>query len=447
MLVLSANNKIAHLLRSIPVRHNSVFHRFITDFDEAILQSFQHMMGILELSSQQIKQTRMPERKSGLGLISSMHMSAPAFIGSSRQALQELTSRGITSNALSTLFINSQLNPELQWTKDIQNSWNSLRNIGSQNNNALNFPEWSSQSFMDQQPRHLQQKLYHGLVDQEFQNLLENSDQTNKIRILSCSATGSAAFLRAPAFIQGLFFSNEEFMIAVKIRIVAALNLLCPPRCICGAVFEDHADHLFKCRIGPEWEQRHSAIVHCVASILRSTNLIVQHEVPLATLGPLRDLASTGNERMDLTITSGDLTPTLADVTVTHPLISLPVSNNSQMITPLYFAKRREEAKIRKYGDRAAQIRQLFLPMVLETYGASGPKFSTFLKTLAHRATLQSSPSHKAQLIRFWRMKISACLQRANSRLIINKANRIRSRSRQGTPPIDASFSMILNLQ
>ena len=291
-------------------------------------------------------------------------------------------------------------------------------------------------------------KIYfHFLVEQEFKTLLDNANQTDKIRLLSCSATGSAAFLRAPAFIQGLHFSNEEFTIAIKVRIDASLNLYCPPRCICGVNLEDRADYLFKCRIGLEWEQSHSAIVHCVASIMRSAYLIVQHEVPLITLGPFRDLASSGSGRMDLTITSGDLTPTLADVTVTHPLISQPIPQDSQMIAPLYFAKKREDAKIRKYSNRAAQIHHHFLPMVLEIYGAYGPKFSTFLKTLAHRVTRQSSPSHRTQLIRLWRMKISASLQRTNARLILNKANRIRSRSRQGTPPLDARISMLWNLQ
>ena len=176
-------------------------------------------------------------------------------------------------------------------------------------------------------------------------------------------------------------------------------------------------------------------MVQCMATILKSTNHVVQQEIPLATLGPFMDLASTGSGRMDLTITSGNSTPILADVTITHPIISDRSLITVSMTQPLYFAKHREEAKIRKYSGRAIQINQHFIPLVLETYGAYGPKFSQYIKSLASYAVQNRSFNQRAQLIRYWRMKISACLQRANSRLIINKAHRIRSRMRQGTQP------------
>jgi hypothetical protein len=138
---------------------------------------------------------------------------------------------------------------------------------------------------------------------------------------------------------------------------------------------------------------------------------------------------------MDLTVTSGNSTPILADVTVTHPITSQTASITPAMMQPLYFAKHREEGKIRKYGQRANQMQHHFIPLVLETFGAFGPKFSAFLKSLAHRASQGLAVHNRAQIIRYWRMKISACLQRANARLIISKANRIRCRTRLGSVP------------
>ena len=399
ILVLSVNNKIAHLLRSDPLLRNSPLEHFVNDFDATILDSFKNIFGIAELTPQQISQIRLPERKSGLGLLSSSQMGAPAFIGSSRQVLHELNSRGITTNILRSVFADNHLNMDLQWVQDLRSMWNQYRDQIYPG--PLSFPEWSSSNFMNLVPQNLQHRLFNEYTEGEWKRLFDNSNTVSKIRLNSCSAIGSAAFLRAPAHIPGCFFNNEEFAIAVKIRINVRLNLLCPATCICGSDLDDFGDHLFKCRVGSEWEQRHSSLVHITASLLRSVSFEVQHEVPLSSLGPFRDLDTSGNGRMDLTITSGDLAPILADVTITHPIISQPSPALSTMCSPLYFAKHREATKIRKYGARAAQINNQFVPLVLETYGALGPVFSSSLKIWAKRAAQFIHPSKSAQIIRF----------------------------------------------
>ena len=103
-----------------------------------------------------------------------------------------------------------------------------------------------------------------------------------------------------------------------------------------------------------------------MASIFRSVQLPVQHEVPLQNLGPLRELDTTGTGRMDLIITYSDLPPTLADVTVTHPSPSrLPMSSASQMYTFLYFAKKAEAQKYSRYLATARAMNHLFHPYAL----------------------------------------------------------------------------------
>ena len=97
---------------------------------------------------------------------------------------------------------------------------------------------------------------------------------------------------------------------------------------MCGHPLDDYGDHLFKCRIGGEWYQRHLSIVHVVSDIIRSTGLIVQQEVPLQNIGPLRSVDTRGDGRVDIVITSSDFQTTLADVTITHP---------SPLIKPLTF--------------------------------------------------------------------------------------------------------------
>ena len=300
--------------------------------------------------------------------------------------------------------------------------------------------QWSSETFLSlpiMQPQH---KLFHDLVKADQKNLIASVSPQDQIRLLSCSATGAGAFLRATANSQGAFFSNQEFEAVVKLRLRAPLHLLCPPQCICSELIDDYGDHLFKCRIGGEWNHRHSALVHLIASICRSVQLTVQHEVPLQNLGPLSSLDSNGSGRMDLVVTSSDSSSFLADVTITHPSPSnQPITE--QMLQPLYFAKQAEQRKQRKYQAASRAINMNFKPMALETFGAVGPHLNEILKKLATRIARfndwhQSSEiSYVSTLIRFWRTRISTCLQRCNAKLILSKAHRIRANCRLGSHP------------
>ena len=172
--------------------------------------------------------------------------------------------------------------------------------------------------------------------------------------------------------------------------------------------------------------------------MLKSTNLAVQKEVPLINLGPLASCSNNANGRMDLSVTSCDFPSFLADVTVTHPAPSDILHLNESTFAPQHFAKYAEERKNRKYRTASEQIGLRFIPIAIETYGTMGPKGSKMLKELALRHQQQSrnhnlSQESRANLIRIWRVKISACLQRANARLIISKSNRLKRNLRHGS--------------
>ena len=66
-------------------------------------------------------------------------------------------------------------------------------------------------------------------------------------------------------------------------------------------------------------------------------------------------------------------TPTLADITVTHPAPScFPLSSSSQMYTPLYFAKKAEARKNSRYLATPRAMSHLFHPYAVETFGSCG---------------------------------------------------------------------------
>ena len=144
---------------------------------------------------------------------------------------------------------------------------------------------------------------------------------------------------------------------------------------------------------------------------------------------------------MDLVVTYSDSQTLLADVTITHPNPSTSTSMTEPMQIPLYFAKLQENRKIRRYGETIRLMRHEFAPLAFETYGATGPIFTKYLKRLASRhfqfisLNYETDISARSTLVRYWRTRISCCLQKANARLLISKANRVRANMRQGTPP------------
>ena len=77
----------------------------------------------------------------------------------------------------------------------------------------------------------------------------------------------SAAFLRVPNSYPGCLFTNQELIIVIKIRVKAPLQLILPSTCMCSSSLDDFGSHLFKCRIGGEWDHRNSVFVHLMASM------------------------------------------------------------------------------------------------------------------------------------------------------------------------------------
>ena len=438
LLLLSANSKINHLTRSIAALSQSdPAIGFFQEFDHMILQAFQDISSCPNLSHEHITQIRLPEKLSGLGLLSASQTAPAAFLGCARQSLFELTQRNLIHTHFDNLFENNDLNCSIPWVNSVVGHWNRYSQILEDNNASDSTPPWSTNMFLGLPNAHLQHTLSHNIFKTIQSHLISQSLPEDKIRITSCSATGAAAFLRCPAKAPGAFFTNQEFQLAIKLRIKAPLSLACPTTCMCGHPLDDYGDHLFKCRIGGEWYQRHLSTVHVVSDIIRSTGLIVQQEVPLQNIGPLRSLDTRGDGRMDIVITSSDFQTTLADVTITHPSPSHQ-SITLNMTRPLYFATAAEERKIRKYDRAARQINNTFIPMALETFGALGREANKFLKKLASRY-LRSLPnpeiSNRSILMRYWRSKISCTLQRANAKLIISKSNRIKANTRQGPLP------------
>ena len=81
ILLLSMIARIDHLLRSTTSTDKfSPFPTFVRSFDNLIWEIFQAIFGCSELNMQQVTLIRLPERFSGLGLLSAEHMASSAYL-------------------------------------------------------------------------------------------------------------------------------------------------------------------------------------------------------------------------------------------------------------------------------------------------------------------------------------------------------------------------------
>ena len=118
------------------------------------------------------------------------------------------------------------------------------------------------------------------------------------------------------------------------------------------------------------------------------------------------------------------------------------------MQQPGHFSSYREHHKRTKYQVHSDSIGARFYPLVLETFGFMGPAFHKFLRYVAFEHFERSSNSDpdsedrlKSAVMRLWRFKISAVLQRANARLILSKSTRVSQMMQSSSPHASTDFS------
>ena len=96
---------------------------------------------------------------------------------------------------------------------------------------------------------------------------------THVFRLHACSETGVCGFLKSSCFLSRMFVTNQEFIVVIKTRVKAHLQLCLLSACTCCSSLDDFGNQLFKCRIGAEWDCQNSVFVHLMASMFTS----VQH--------------------------------------------------------------------------------------------------------------------------------------------------------------------------
>ena len=113
----------------------------------------------------------------------------------------------------------------------------------------------------------------------EGQSQIKNTltDQTSS-DFIHAQELGSAAFLRVQdCFLSKMIFYQSRVHHHDKHLSKSSLQLLLPSTCIFSSSLDDFGNHLFKCKIGGEWDHRNSVLLHLMASICTSVQVPVQH--------------------------------------------------------------------------------------------------------------------------------------------------------------------------
>ena len=165
------------------------------------------------------------------------------------------------------------------------------------------------------------------------------------------------------------------------------------PTCACGEPTDPLCSHFLKCKLGGEWITRHDSLVHVIATLSKASGFLVQQELPLSLLSPPSPNPSSG--RMDLVVSSGDFqTNILADVTITRAFPSSTSPITPPLDSPLHFSKIKEASKRTKYNAAAQSTGATIYPLAIETYGAAGPAFHSYLNLCANNYLQKLFLSH-----------------------------------------------------
>ena len=128
----------------------------------------------------------------------------------------------------------------------------------------------------------------------------------------------------------------------------------------------------------------------------------------------------------------------LLDISVIHPLSQAVITGSTQENG--FAAAHRDKTKDEKYLQVATSLGYLFKPVVVEVFGRWSPTAASLFHQIARRPSVDFL-NDRNTFINYWSKRLAVCLQRANSRIILNKVELIipthHSPVLPSPPPVD----------
>ena len=339
--------KLQYLLRAALLYRHA---RLIGQVD-TVLQSAMTSLSNVRLTGDSWEQAVLPTRYGGLGLRRLADVSLPSYVSSLHCCHQLITS------CLPVLKIGKVTEERDKASAD----WQAMTG-------GKDIPKGEEQG---------KQRAWDSvLAEQHQQRMLSECNQFARARLLSASASESAAWLHAtPVATLGTLLDPETLRVAIALRVGA--DVCSPHRCRCGAVADRQGYHALTCKFSAGRHPRHAALNDIVRRALLSAR------IP-SILEPTGVDRGDGKRPDGLTVYPFTRGMCLAwDATCVN---TFAVSHVLTAATSAGTAARdAEDKKRKKYSDLSQRYR--FEPLAFETSGVCGPSTKAFIRELGARIT------------------------------------------------------------
>jgi hypothetical protein len=444
LLQQSFSKKINHLLRTI---NPHITHEFTSSFDDLILNSLNEICNLsTPVNSNAATQAKLPITMSGLGLGNNSLIKHAAFLASESICYDTLLTL-INNFKHSEDFDNSLtlLNERINQYKtekhqsitvdplDLRLSTSygaAAANICSKH---IIIPEDLHALSKDSK---LQNYLSTHLYRSEFNTLITSNSTNEKAcsRLISCSQYGSGIhFTACPKSNTWSICSDDEFNISISLRLGLPINGIplfskCN-NCKSNSHLDSLGYHFLNCPFGGHRLKIHNTIVREISHICKS----IGASTAIDNLGYI---FPGSNHRPDLHVSNCESilsklnkssaiqkSDIFGDVTIINPCCDSNLSSSS--LTPLHSANAAYNNKLSKYSTLMENFQPngVFLPLVMEIFGALHSKFryflSLFIADIAFKLSIDQSI-----LFTYYLKRIGMLLAKSTAQAIIFHRNR-----------------------
>ena len=249
------------------------------------------------------------------------------------------------------------------------------------------------------------QKYWSAKVHQQVKHDLQaNANLRDQIRLQSAGAEHAGAWLSViPNENLGFHFGVDVYKLLIKSLLgmqvlpEAAAGTPCDD---CGQPLDIYGDHLLSCRYGGAWK-RHNFVAATLNAIAVSAGITTSREVQI-----------NGKERpADLLLSRWDGNRDAAvDLTIRHNLLPTAQWDLNQSAVA-----QAEEAKLTKYKDTCNAASVTFIPVGVDTFGATGPHAASFLGKLFTRYAKRAGRAEERYRGQHHRQRLSVALHKAKA--------------------------------
>lgn len=243
----------------------------------------------------------------------------------------------------------------------------------------------------------------------QLRSLIDTSGHVDKARLRSCKGNRSSRWMQ-PAPIGEMYLDDRVCRTANRLRLgIKKSSKSRSVRCACGEDAKG-GEHFFVCtyiKDGPV-TLRHNLVKDALINFVQLVN------------GNTKNLDNKGSftkstgERTDIEIFLGS-SYYLVDVQVKHPIAK---SNSSKAMKALGAATKCEEDKIKKHQEKANKLGAVFVPYVIESFGAFGKEADAFNKIIADFGVHYNSTMPRDELLDFIIYKVAEAIQLGNHMIV-----------------------------